>query len=43
LSAVVVAELWVGAEKTADPSPQRRAVGVFVDLFRRVPRLKCAA
>lgn len=35
LSAVVVAELWVGAEKAADPAPQRRAVGVFVDLFRR--------
>jgi tRNA(fMet)-specific endonuclease VapC len=37
LSAVVVAELWVGAEKAAAPATQRPAVSAFIDLFPRVP------
>jgi tRNA(fMet)-specific endonuclease VapC len=36
LSTVVTAELWVGAEKSAQPPAQREAVRTFIDLFRRV-------
>ncbi len=36
LSAIVVAELWVGAAKAAEPAAQREAVRVLLDLFPRL-------
>jgi len=36
LSAIVVAELWVGAAKAAEPAAQREAVRAFLDLFPRL-------
>ena len=36
LSAIVVAELWVGAAKAAEPTAQREAVRTLLDLFPRL-------
>lgn len=37
LSSVVVAELWTGVHKSADPEKPRRSLTAFLDLFEVLP------